>query len=158
PYFRAKDYSINNRLIRADMSKSLAEHLRRFPKQQHFKYIVSPYDKYVTFLYDRENGFDSPDLVAWLDSSEKVVEAIHMIMQSKTPADVLIDPAITYVDTRIGIKESHAVLGALDMGSKLNIKGRLRAAEVGRALLKGCRRVDDLKGEDWIHLRCGGQR
>ena len=61
PYFRAASFTINGRVIRANMSEPLAEHLRAFPASTRFDFMLSPFDKYVTFLYDRTNGFSAPD-------------------------------------------------------------------------------------------------
>jgi hypothetical protein len=156
PYFQAAPFTINGRMIRANISERLAEHLRAFPAAAQVDFMVSPFDKYVTFLYDRTNGFSAPDLVAWLDSSGKLERSLRSTAGSDRPVLVLLDEATLDVDPRFGVREGHSVLGSLHLASKLNLKGRLRAADLGAELMARCA-VDERGGSKrWRLLRCGG--
>jgi hypothetical protein len=157
PYFRAASFTINGRVIRANISGRLADHLRAFPAATRFDFMVSPFDKYVTFLYDRTNGFSAPDLVAWLDSSGKLERTLRSTAGSERPVLVLLDEAILDVDPRFGVRESHSVLGSLHLASKLNLKGRLRASDLGAELMARCAVEESARAtKGWRLLRCGG--
>lgn len=158
PYFKAAPFTINGRLIRADMSERLAEHLREFPAATRFDFLLTPFDKYVTFLYDRTSGFGAPDVIAWLDSSAKLARALRLTAGSDRPVRVLLDEAVLDVDTRAGIQASHPVLGSLHLASKLNLKARLRAAELAAELLARCTEEERPGAKGWRLLRCGGGR
>jgi hypothetical protein len=159
PYFQAASYTINGRVIRANMSERLAEHLRAFPAATRFDFMLSPFDKYVTFLYDRTNGFSAPDLIGWLDSSDKLERASRLTAGSDRPILVLLDEAILDVDPRLGIHEAHPTLGPLHLASKLNLKSRLRASDLAVELMARCE-VDENPGakSGWRLLRCGRAR
>src|ERR1019366_3555419 len=117
------------RMIDADISADLAQHLQAFPDSAPADFILSPYDKYVGFLYDRRNGFADPDFIAWLDSNERAKEAIRLMAKKPKPFYVLIDDAVMRADPRLGIKAQDTLLGTLHIASKINLKNRLRAAD-----------------------------
>lgn len=159
PYFRAASFTINGRVIRANLSERLAEHLRAFPASTPFDFMVSPFDKYVTFLYDRTNGFRAPDLLGWLQSQGKLEGALRRTAGSDRPVLVLLDESTLDVDARLGIKGSHPVLGPIHLASKINLKARLRASELAAELMARCE-VDVSHGatKGWRLLRCGRDR
>lgn len=159
PYFQAASYTIGGRVIRADLSERLARHLRAFPASARFDFLVSPFDKYVTFLYDRTNGFGAPDLVGWLDSAGKLERAVRSTAASERPVRVLLDEASLEVDPRLGIQRANLVVGPLHVASKINLKARLRASELAAELLARCAVDDDpaVRG-GWRLLRCGPGR
>jgi hypothetical protein len=156
PYFTAASFTINGRVIQANMSEGLAEHLRAFPASTRFDFMVSPFDKYVTFLYDRTNGFSAPDFFSWLDSSDKLERALRLTARSERPVLVLLDEASLDVDTRFAIQEAHPSLGGLQLASKLNLKARLRASDLASELMARCESVGIPGAKSgWRLLRCG---
>lgn len=158
PYVVSRHHEINNRMIDADMPEELAEHLRMFPREKHIDFIVSPYDKYIAFLYDVRNGFADPDLAVWLDSNERLDETIQQTAAAAAPVDVLVDDAALSFDPRMGLKASHSWLGPLQKASKIYVKDRLRTVELATTLLRQCTKTDanDPPKGGWQRVRCGG--
>jgi hypothetical protein len=155
PYFKSSTYNINNRLIKADISEKLASHLRSFPNSASADFILSPFDKYLAFIYDRSNGLGTPDLIASLDTNEKMKNALERISQHSSSPYILLDRSILHVDTRLGIKQNNPVLGLQHAASKLNLKARLRAAELATNILSLCTVTYKDKAEmGWDILRC----
>lgn len=137
-YFSSTEHLINKRLIKANISPDLVNHLSLSFDLTNVDYIISPYDKYLTFLYDKRNGFPSPDFVAWLDSKEKYdLVKSHFNKPSKITL-VLVDEEIFNVNLRLGMKSHDAMWHSLHMASKLNLKGRIRAYELSKNILNDC--------------------
>jgi hypothetical protein len=78
-----------------------------------------------------------------------------MITETDTPVYVLLDDTILNVDTRLGIKKNHPVLGGMHAASKLNLKARLRASDLAAELATHCKADDNLVAKGWHLIRCG---
>lgn len=152
-YFQTKDYIINGRLIKADMSQDLFQHLNSFPIERKFDYIVSSDDKYLTFLYDRNNGFGTPDLVPWMDSQKRLNDAIQKISNHKG-SRVLLDKKLLYVNPSLSIQLENSLMKRINSASKLNIKARYRVSELASYLKENCTSISHVDRSNWQILRC----
>ena len=152
-YFQTKDYIINGRLIKADMSQDLFQHLNNFPDESKFDYIVSSDDKYLTFLYDRNNGFGTPDLVPWMDSQKRLKDTIQKISNQKG-STVLLDGKLLDIDPSVSIQLENSLMASINSASKLNIKARFRASELAHYLIQNCTLIGHLDRSSWQILRC----
>ena len=153
-FFRTEPHRINGRLIDANMSEELVRHLQAFPGDARFDFLISGFDKYVIFLFDRKNGFDAPDFLAWLDSDERLAQVQQTIFNASAPVSILLDASIYRVDLRQGILSGHRALGHTTQVSKLNTKARLRALQLAEAIAARCRQTSAYGPDHWLAFEC----
>jgi hypothetical protein len=147
-------YNINNKIIEADMSYELAEHLKSFPAEYQPDLIISNYDKYISFLYNKRNGFKDPDLVAWMDSQERLEEATQLALGSPNEIKIILDLKALNPGVLASLFSSHITYGLLSPASSLNVKGRLRLAELSSKLLSACSPIQKNNTNYWILISC----
>lgn len=153
-YFNSKQYKINGRIINADISEKVAIHLENFPKNINADFILSPFDKYLTFLYDVGNGFSDPDFVALIDSNQRQHEIIDTIFTKNKKTSVLLDESIFLVNPKNGIKKDNTLLGGLSPASLINTKAQLRAKAVGEKIVSDCNLKGSYHDGSWKIFEC----
>ena len=150
PYFRSSPHLIDGRLIDANLNSRTTSELGAFPGTAKFDYIVSPLDKYILFLYDAHNGFNSPDFVSSLDSAAKLSIIENMLLSSH--ATIEVSYRSLSVNPLAGILSNNPIIGTIDDQSALDIKARIRMAELSSFLLSHC--PSNKQNEYWISVHC----
>lgn len=154
-YFVADSHPINNVLIEANMNENIVEHLSNYPLSVQADYVISNYDKYLTFLYDVRNGFDSPDFVAWLNSSKRYDETLTYLLHSDRKIKIVIDRRIMSIDPRNSLKSNHSWAGGLAKAANLNLKARYRVAEIAINVANTCQQItENSSHQDWLVFEC----
>jgi hypothetical protein len=152
-YFNYKNHYINNRLIKGNISKQLEDHLNNFPSLSKMDYIISPYDKYILFLFDESNGFDSVDLIAWLDDNKKQSLLLKKINNSENSVDILIDENIFNFNHSYGIKNKF-INEEYSYPSKIQLKNKIRASEIAYYIIKNCELNKSKSAGNWKYYIC----
>ena len=154
PYFSSERIEINNRIIYADLSEDAIQHLKSFPNEVRSDFVISSYDKYLAFLYDRRNGFAAPDFSSWLNSAKRTDEIWDRISTTKTPINVIVDLNDLEVDARAALLKGNINFKGLAKASGLNMKSKFRVAELIHSVLNYCDIEDDLVSAEWVVARC----
>ncbi len=149
-YLNVKDLEINGKFIKANISGNLYKHLSSFPISQEYDFIISPFDKYISAIYKKSNGFGNVDLVRSSDTSLKV-EKFKSLINSKTPSFVILDEKILDLNTEY-LWPSTGYYGYLANSSKFDYKAQLRVSNLAQNLLDSCEHLN--KNENWLLLKC----
>jgi hypothetical protein len=150
-YFVSRQAVINGRLLEANVNDNTIEKLRTFPKNLQYSFIVSPLDKYILFLYDRHNGFDSVDFEATMASDAALEKAEEQV--TAPHQTTILDKSVLIVNPLSGILSNHPTLGAANDQSVLSIAEQIRYSELAARLLEKCG-SQIIDGGDWIYIKC----
>lgn len=154
-YFVSEIHSINNISIDANIDENIISHLSSYPVTLHADYVISNYDKYLSFLFGVRNGFDSPDLVAWLNSSKRYNDTLSHLLHKNSMITIVVDPWIMSIDPRNTLKSNHSWAGGLAKAANLNLKARYRVAEIASNVVNSCRQIsNDPHAQDWLIFEC----
>ena len=154
-YFNFRPAVVNGREMSGNYSDVMLDHLRSFPKNVDFDYLISPFDKYIIFLYDMHNGFGAPDMVSSLDSTHRLQAFDDMVLSKDEDKTILLDTTIFDLDARYGIHSGNHDLGKVAYASKLNVKSRLRAQDLANYVQQHCSAAGPAHGA-WRVYRCRG--
>lgn len=152
PYFTSRAVTINGRLLNADVNDETVARLRSFPVLQATRYVISPLDKYLLFLYDVHNGFDSVDATAWMDSDSKLSEVEGAIIGRHATATI--DAQVFRVNPTAALLSTNPVLGTVNMPSVFNVKSRIRINELAAFLASRCALSAVGSSRSWYIARC----
>lgn len=152
-YSTEKEFIINKRIMRANLSEFAASHLSAFPIGQKFDILISPFDKYLIFLYDTHNGSPSPDFIAWLDSTAKLQTMIASA-NSGSNKIVMIDESLFELNSLQGFFSDHQIMGPAAYASKLSVKARLRAMDYANHVSSNCQAINTSVDSDWKLYDC----
>ena len=153
-YFSAEHHVINARHIEADLKPEIISHLKSFPKDVPADYIISNYDKYLSFLYDKRNGFEIPDLVAWISSEKKLEKSKKLINSEGETKVFILDLLALNPEVQMALLTRHKNFGYLSRASSLNVKGRMRLTELSISLIKSCKISFEDRQNGWAVLAC----
>lgn len=153
-YFTAEHHEINGRHIELDLKSELISHLKTFPNNIPADYIISNYDKYIAFLYDKRNGFEIPDLVAWIGSEKKLQKSKKIISDGVSEKVVILDLLALNPEAKMSLLTTHKRFKDLAKASSLNVKGRMRLTELSVYLLKSCKVSFEDRDNGWAVLIC----
>lgn len=141
-----REMVINNKIVYADLSDDSVAALEVFPN--HLKgQVVSAYDVYLNFLFDRPNGFLSPDFISWLDSDKKLG-----LLRENINGSYIIGKDVVNLDPRNQLLSSNLQLRAMANASKLKMLGRYRAQEFAIQIINSCGVAYENK--HWIFSSC----
>ncbi|NQW45476.1 MAG: hypothetical protein HQ462_08740, partial [Deltaproteobacteria bacterium] len=119
-----KILNINGKKIDADLSDKAQRILNSYPIG--YKGItVSELDKYIEFIYGIKNGFDSPDLVSWIDSDKK----LNALLRNTRGFIFIIDKEASYINLSKQLLYSHPILGSMAIASKIKTSGLIRVRD-----------------------------
>jgi hypothetical protein len=149
----AHTVTIHQRTMIAEIDPSLHQHLNAYPNQWRYDYLVSPVDKYITFLYDKHNGFEDPDFVSWLDSDIRFNAISAILLHGGHHARVLLDDTSLDPAPDAAISSQHTVLGSNYLASQLNLKSRMRLYDLYRTIRAECASISTQA--DWRLVECG---
>lgn len=157
-YTKPVKYIINNKIIYANLSEKAATHIKSYPHDPNVDFIISPFDKYINFLYDKNNGLGSPDLISFLDSNNKIKKVINTINKNtgqNHKSVIIVDAFIYNIDSRYSIRKSHSILGSLYLASRINLEGRIRARDLAEKIKNNnsCK-ILDKSSPSWIFIQC----
>lgn len=149
-YLNVKDLEINGKFIKANISDSLSKHISSFPISQKYDFIISPFDKYISAIYKKSNGFGNVDLVRSADTSLKV-KKFKSLINSKNSSFVILDKNILDLNTQY-LWASVGEYRYLANSSKFDLKAQLRVANLALNLLDSCENLNE--NENWLILKC----
>jgi hypothetical protein len=134
-FYSSQNFLINDRSINANFSPELYTHLKNFPNNITYDYIISRNDKYILFLYDRTNNLGNIDLLASIND-QMVEDYFKRIKLNKSI--IILDENNFYIDALSEFKANHPVLGNSVSVSYLQLKKQFYLLRLSRLVKSEC--------------------
>ncbi len=147
-YSNAKKFQINGKEIEANLSDEAAMHLNNFQKVTgKYDFVLSPFDKYILFLYEKNNGFSRPDFISSLTHSE--LDQVLDKFSNMTNFKIVIDDYIFDLSYNARLLSSHMRLGYLSRGHTTALQARIHAEDFGYYLINSCTKQENESIPGW---------
>lgn len=156
-FFDSYNYTINGKKISANISRGLADHLDKYPSKIGNNFIVSNFDKYLLFLYNKKNNFGYIDLRTQVVDDGKMNKIISAIKNNG--GKFIVDQKNFKINPEYGPKISgDSILiegnGQYFLGPYNSIKSQLRMAKISEYIHNNCSLNYYESNNDWYVYNC----